>query len=42
MFANKPIKTATDIEAVRGSAFGYLLHRNHSQAELLKIAKKNR
>lgn len=36
MFANKPIKIATDIEAVRRSAFWHLSRRDHSQAELLK------
>ncbi|RBW46403.1 regulatory protein RecX [Psychromonas sp. B3M02] len=36
MFANKPIKIAKDIEAVRRSAFWHLSRRDHSQAELLK------
>jgi regulatory protein len=36
MFANKPIKIATDIEGVRRSAFWHLSRRDHSQAELLK------
>ena len=36
MFANKPIKIAKDIDAVRRSAFWHLSRRDHSQAELLK------
>jgi len=36
MFANKPIKIAKDIEAVRRSAFWHLSRRDHSQAELIK------
>jgi len=36
MYANKPIKIAKDIEAVRRSALWHLSRRDHSQAELLK------
>jgi len=41
MFANKPIKIATDIDGVRRSALWHLSRRDHSEAELLtKLQRK--